>query len=157
SWNGPAWRQAAADYHSARASRTSTRTLQRRGPGSRSGRSFPNGECSADNDIDLITENVVAKGKAQREDRLVISNAADLESGGVDGLWPGRLARGRCGLLAGLPDMGRGQTAFFIAAAVTASIALPCDEGSAPQGNVIWFNAEDGERDTVLPRLIGAG
>ena len=64
SWNGPAWRQAAADYHSARASRTSNRTLQRHGPGSRSGRSFPNGECSVDNDIDLITENVVAKGKA---------------------------------------------------------------------------------------------
>jgi len=156
SWNGPAWPQAAADYHSARASRTSNRTLQRHGPGSRSGRSFPNGECSVDNDIDLITENVVAKGKAQREDRLVISKAADLEMRGVDWLWPGRFARGKFGLIAGLPDMGKGQIAAFIAASVTALIALPCDEGSAPQGNVIWFNAEDGERDTVLPRLIAA-
>jgi hypothetical protein len=53
--------------------------------------------------------------------------------------------------------MGKGQIAAFIAAAVTAAIALPCDEGSAPQGHVIWFNAEDGERDTILPRLIAAG
>jgi hypothetical protein len=53
--------------------------------------------------------------------------------------------------------MGKGQIAAFITAAVTASIPLPCDEGSAPQGDVIWFNAEDGERDTVLPRLVAAG
>src|SRR5262249_3295180 len=157
SWNGPAWRQAAADYHSVRASRTSTRTLQRRGPGSRSGRSFPNGECSVDNDIDLITENVVAKGKAQREDRLVISKAADLEMRGVDWLWIDRFALGKFGLIAGMPDMGKGQIAAFISAAVTAGIELPCEEGTTPQGNVIWFNAEDDARDTVLPRLVAAG
>jgi putative DNA primase/helicase len=69
----------------------------------------------------------------------------------------GRFARGKFGLIAGLPDMGKGQIAAFIAAAVTAGVELPCDEGSAPQGNVIWFNAEDGARDTVLPRLVAAG
>jgi hypothetical protein len=90
-------------------------------------------------------------------DELVIATAADLEMCGVDWLWPGRFARGKFGLVAGLPDMGKGQIAAFIAAAVTAAIALPCDEGNAPQGNVIWFNAEDGERDTVLPRLVAAG
>jgi putative DNA primase/helicase len=90
-------------------------------------------------------------------DELVIATAADLEMCGVDWLWPGRFARGKFGLVAGLPDMGKGQIAAFIAAAVTAAIALPCDEGNAPQGNVVWFNAEDGERDTVLPRLVAAG
>jgi putative DNA primase/helicase len=105
-----------------------------------------------------FTDHVVAKGKAQREeDRLVISKAADLEMRGVDWLWPGRFARGKFGLIAGLPDMGKGQIAAFLAAAVTAGIELPCREGSAPQGNVIWFNAEDDARDTVLPRLIAAG
>jgi AAA domain/Bifunctional DNA primase/polymerase, N-terminal len=93
----------------------------------------------------------------QDDDELVIAAADELEMCGVDWLWPGRFARGKFGLVAGLPDMGKGQIAAFIAAAVTASIALPCDEGIAPQGNVIWFNAEDGERDTVLPRLIAAG
>jgi putative DNA primase/helicase len=100
---------------------------------------------------------VVAKRKAPREDRLVISKAADLEMRGVDWLWPGRFARGKIGLIAGLPDMGKGQIAAFLAAAVTAGIELPCREGSAPQGNVIWFNAEDDARDTVLPRLVAAG
>ena len=104
-----------------------------------------------------FTDHVVAKGKAQREDRLVISKAADLEMCGVDWLWPGRFARGKIGLIAGMPDMGKGQIAAFLAAAVTASIALPCDEGIAPQGNVIWFNAEDDARDTVLPRAVAAG
>jgi putative DNA primase/helicase len=45
----------------------------------------------------------------------------------------------------------------FIAAAVTASVDLPCNEGKTPQGNVIWFSAEDDIEDTVVPRLIAAG
>jgi len=40
---------------------------------------------------------------------------------------------------------------------VTAAVALPCSEGGATQGDVIWFNAEDGARDTVKPRLLAAG
>jgi putative DNA primase/helicase len=90
-------------------------------------------------------------------DLLVISKAADLEMRGVDWLWPGRFALGKIGLIAGLPDMGKGQIAAFVAAAVTAAVDLPCEEGHAPQGNVIWFNAEDDARDTVLPRLVAAG
>jgi len=53
--------------------------------------------------------------------------------------------------------MGKGQIAAFIVAAVTAAIELPCEEGNATQGNVIWFNAEDGLQDTVIPRLAAAG
>src|SRR5262245_17598194 len=96
--------------------------------------------------------------KQREQDReLAIAGADQTEMCGVDWLWPGRFARGKFGLIAGLPDMGKGQIAAFIAAAVTAGVELPCDEGSAPQGNVIWFNAEDGARDTVLPRLVAAG
>jgi hypothetical protein len=96
-------------------------------------------------------------GKQSDDDNLAVAVANDLEMCGVDWLWPGRFARGKFGLIAGLPDMGKGQIASFIAAAVTAAIELPCDEGNATQGNVIWFNAEDGVRDTVLPRLVAAG
>jgi RecA-family ATPase len=108
-------------------------------------------------EIDRLLENVVAKGRTQREDGLVISKAADLEMRGIAWLWPGRFALGKIGLIAGLPDYGKGQIAAFLAAAVTAGIELPCREGSAPQGNVIWFNAEDDARDTVKPRLVAAG
>ena len=98
-----------------------------------------------------------AKPSDHDDDNLVTTAAADLEMCGVDWLWPGRFALGKIGLIAGLPDYGKGQIAAFIAAAVTAAIKLPCDEGSVRQGNVIWFNAEDDARDTVLPRLVAAG
>jgi hypothetical protein len=91
------------------------------------------------------------------DDNLTTALVADLEMCGLDWLWPGRFARGKIGLIAGLPDMGKGQIAAFITAAVTAALELPCDEGAAPQGNVIWFNAEDGASDTIKPRLIAAG
>src|SRR2546430_139003 len=78
------------------------------------------------------------------KDGLITACAADTEMAGVDWLWPDRFALGKIGLIAGLPDMGKGQIGAFLAAAVTNSdIKLPCDEGVAPQGNVIWFNAED--------------
>jgi hypothetical protein len=93
----------------------------------------------------------------ENEDDLVTANAGELKMCGVEWLWPGRFARGKFGLIAGMPDMGKGQIAAFVAAAVTAAIELPCDEGTAQQGNVIWFNAEDGARDTVLPRAVAAG
>jgi putative DNA primase/helicase len=93
----------------------------------------------------------------QQDDDLDTDIVSDLEMCGVDWLWPGRFARGKFGLIAGMPDMGKGQIAAFITAVVTAALDLPCDEGNAPQGNVIWFNAEDGARDTVKPRLIAAG
>jgi putative DNA primase/helicase len=91
------------------------------------------------------------------DDDLRIATASDLEMRGVDWLWPGRFALGKIGLVAGLPDYGKGQVAAFLAAAVTAAIELPCGEGHATQGNVIWFNAEDDACDTVLPRLVAAG
>jgi putative DNA primase/helicase len=95
--------------------------------------------------------------ESEENDDLLTPKGGGLKMSGVDWLWPGRFARGKFGLIAGLPDMGKGQIASFIAAAVTANIDLPCDEGNATQGNVIWFNAEDGARDTVLPRLVAAG
>jgi hypothetical protein len=88
------------------------------------------------------------------DDELVTNEAAAMEMCGVEWLWPGRFARGKFGLIAGLPDYGKGQIAAFITAAVTAGIELPCDEGTATQGNVLWFNAEDSARDTILPRLV---
>src|SRR5262245_34068060 len=100
---------------------------------------------------------LVSQIGAATSDELLSVKASDLEMCGLDWLWPGRFARGKFGLIAGLPDMGKGQIAAYITAAVTAALELPCDEGTAPQGNVIWFNAEDGASDTIKPRLIAAG
>jgi putative DNA primase/helicase len=96
-------------------------------------------------------------GQRPNHGTLATANAADLEMVGVEWLWPGRFALGKFGLIAGLPDMGKGQIAAFITAAATTEIELPCGEGHIPQGNVIWLNAEDGLQDTVIPRLVAAG
>src|SRR5215472_12495908 len=42
-------------------------------------------------------------------EKLATEDAADLEMIGVEWLWPGRFARDKFGLIAGLPDMGKGQ------------------------------------------------
>jgi putative DNA primase/helicase len=157
SWNGPAWGQAAAAYRSDRASRTSTRTLHRRTieSGAKAGRAQP--RRAPDTNNHNQGDHKSGGEHDEQNDELRIVAAADLEMCGVEWLWPGRFALGKIGLIAGLPDMGKGQIAAFLAAAVTAAIELPCEEGIAPQGNVIWFNAEDDARDTVKPRLVAAG
>src|SRR5262249_12514265 len=53
-------------------------------------------------------------GEQSDDDDLAVAVADDLEMCGVDCLWPGRFARGKFGLIAGLPDMGKGQIAAFI-------------------------------------------
>ena len=46
-------------------------------------------------------------------------------------LWPKRFAIGELGILAGLPDEGKGQVFAFMTATVTRGGAWPCDEGTA--------------------------
>jgi len=94
-------------------------------------------------------------GSAAEDDAHVVCD--ELEIRGIEWLWPGRFALGKIGLIAGLPDYGKGQIAAFISAAVTAALELPCYEGVAAQGSVVWLNAEDDTRDTVKPRLMAAG
>src|SRR5262249_46465194 len=65
------------------------------------------------------------------DDPLHTLSAEEVEMCGVEWLWPGRFALGKFGIVAGLPDMGKGQIAAFIAAAVTANVELPCNEGTA--------------------------
>jgi putative DNA primase/helicase len=74
----------------------------------------------------------------------------------VQWLWPHRFAIGKLGLLVGLPDEGKGQILADMAARVTRGRDWPCDEGRAPQGNVILLSAEDDPADTIVPRFIAA-
>lgn len=96
------------------------------------------------------------KQEENADDDLIIIDADKEKIRAIKWLWPGRFARGKFGLIAGLPDMGKGQIAAFVVAALTNEVEFPCDEGTAPQGNVLWFNAEDSANDTVIPRLIAA-
>jgi hypothetical protein len=71
--------------------------------------------------------------------------------------WPDRFALGKLGILAGLPDEGKGQVFANMTATVTQGGDWPCGEGTAPRGNVLLLTAEDDINDTVVPRLLAAG
>jgi putative DNA primase/helicase len=88
---------------------------------------------------------------------LEIVRASTIEMAAYDWLWPDRFAVGKLGLIAGLPDEGKGQILCDMAARVTRGDKWPCNEGTAPQGNVVLLTAEDDPADTVVPRLAAAG
>src|SRR5262245_57967051 len=83
--------------------------------------------------------------------------ASDIEPAAVEWIWPGRFAREKLGIVAGLPDEGKGLLFYYIISCLTRGRAWPCGEGTAPLGNVILLTAEDDLQDTVIPRLIAAG
>ena len=82
--------------------------------------------------------------------------AADVKMKVVTWLWPDRFAIGKLGIIAGLPDEGKGQILVFLCAAVTKGGEWPMNEGRAPKGNVIVFSDEDDVADTLAPRLEAA-
>jgi hypothetical protein len=90
-------------------------------------------------------------------DRLIWMSTEDIEMEAIEWFWQERFARGKLNLIGGLPDVGKGNIAAFLVACATALVPLPFGEGFVPQGNVIWFNAEDGKKDTIKPRLLAAG
>jgi putative DNA primase/helicase len=88
---------------------------------------------------------------------LQSARASSFDLSAVQWIWPGRFAVGKLGLIAGLPDEGKGQILCDIAARITRGLPWPCEEGQAPRGNVILLTAEDDIEDTVAPRLVAAG
>ena len=91
------------------------------------------------------------------EYELVSVKASSIKMTIIRWMWPERFAVGKIGIIAGLPDEGKGQTLAFIAAQVTNGGKWPMKEGCAPQGNVIIFSDEDDPNDTLVPRLAAAG
>jgi hypothetical protein len=86
----------------------------------------------------------------------VRASSIDMED--FEWLWPCRFALGKIGIIAGLPDEGKGQVLMYLIARCTnPALSFPNEEGKAPQGNVILLTAEDDLPDTVVPRLRAAG
>jgi hypothetical protein len=106
---------------------------------------------TADEIVDRI------QAKAATGSHLVLRRAADIEPKNIEFLWRGRLARGKHTAVAGEPGDGKSQLSCFVAATISRAGLWPCNEGRAPIGNVIIFNAEDGAEDTIVPRLMAAG
>jgi hypothetical protein len=72
-------------------------------------------------------------------------------------LWLYRFAVGKIGIIAGLPDQGKGLILCYIAGRITRALEWPNGEGVSPQGNVIILSAEEDPADSLAPRLAAAG
>ena len=88
---------------------------------------------------------------------LESAKASSYKMVGIQWMWPDRFAIGKLGIVAGLPDEGKGQTLAYIAAQVTNGGVWPISEGRSPQGSVVIFSDEDDPNDTLVPRLAAAG
>jgi hypothetical protein len=88
---------------------------------------------------------------------LVSAKASSYKMTIIRWLWPDRFAIGKLGLIAGLPDEGKGQALAFIAAQATNGGEWPMSEGRSLKGSVIIFSDEDDPNDTLVPRLAAAG
>jgi hypothetical protein len=83
--------------------------------------------------------------------------ASEVTAQPVTWLWPGRLALGKLALLDGDPDRGKSLVSLDLCARL--STGRPWPDGTpspGPQSSVI-INAEDGEDDTICPRLRALG
>lgn len=107
--------------------------------------------------IALVSSNTSTTNDRPPETGLESTRASEFSMRAIRWFWPGRFALGKLGLIGGLPDKGKGLISADIIARCTTGAEWPCNEGRAPQGNVIWFTAEDDNEDTVIPRLAAAG
>ena len=87
---------------------------------------------------------------------LTLLKASDIEPEPIDWLWPGVLAKGKVSMLIGDPGISKSQLAIGMAATVSNGGSWPASTGTAKKGKVIILSAEDGEADTIVPKLLAA-
>src|SRR5690242_6575569 len=72
-------------------------------------------------------------------------------------LWPGRMALGKLAILDGDPGLGKSLVSLDLCARLSTGRPFP-DGGCGPEvSGAIVLNGEDGEEDTIRPRLQALG
>ena len=74
----------------------------------------------------------------------------------VEWLWPARIPLSKLTIIDGDPGLGKSVLTLDLAARVSRGVEMP-DGAAGRQGGVVLLTAEDGIRDTVVPRLDAAG
>jgi putative DNA primase/helicase len=88
---------------------------------------------------------------------LEIIRADTVKTERIDWWWRGRFAFGKLGILAGMPERGKGLAIADIFARISKGLPWPCGEGRAEIGDCVLLQQEDDIGDTVVPRLQAAG
>jgi hypothetical protein len=81
---------------------------------------------------------------------------SDVEARPVEWLWPGWIPLGKVTVLDGDPGLGKSTLLFDLAARVSRDGLMP-DGAVGPVGASVLLSTEDGEADTIKPRLAAAG
>lgn len=90
------------------------------------------------------------------DEDLGLESAARIAPEPIRWEWQNRVARGKLNLLAGEGGDGKSQIAIAVTAAVTSGGKFPDGTGPVEPGSCIILAAEDGAKDTIVPRLIAA-
>jgi putative DNA primase/helicase len=109
------------------------------------------------NKQDKMKDVVAGAAAAPPAFSLESAPASSFKMKSIRWVWPNRFARGKIGLIVGLPDLAKSLILTFITACITTGGPWPCGEGRAPRGRVLLLTAEDDIEDTVIPRLVAAG
>jgi putative DNA primase/helicase len=83
--------------------------------------------------------------------------ASEIKMRAIEWLWLNRFAIAKIGIIAGLPDEGKGQILCYITARITNGLEWPNGEGRSRQGSVVILSAEENPNDSLVPRLAAAG
>lgn len=87
---------------------------------------------------------------------LRVFTYADIEATEINWTWYERIPRGKVTIVAGDPGLGKSWMMMGLAARLSSGGRWP-DGTKAPKGDVIYVSAEDGESDTIRPRLDKLG
>ena len=87
---------------------------------------------------------------------------SEVEPERVEWLWEGRIPKGKLTILDGDPGLGKSLITQDLAARITTGRSFPDDavrdlDGVGGLGGVVLLSAEDGQADTIRPRLDAAG
>jgi hypothetical protein len=96
-------------------------------------------------------------GEPQLARSAVLVRADGIDPESISWAWRNRFAFGKLAMIAGDPGLGKSTILIEIAALHSVGGEFPCGEGRAQQCEVVILTAEDGLRDTMVPRLMAAG
>jgi hypothetical protein len=86
----------------------------------------------------------------------ILVRADSLKPESISWAWRNRFAFGKMAMIAGDPGLGKSTILVDIVATHSRGAYFPCGEGKATLCDSVFLTAEDGLRDTLVPRLIAA-